>query len=256
MKRCSKARTQPRCLEEVWNEMPNGTWEQLRDEQSSCYHCIRNRLREDQGGICAYCEISLSPDNEQVAHFHPKSDTSTSYNWALDWENLWLACKGGSQSWMQNSNYYCPPLPENLSCDEKKGNAILDGQVLKPGDIPAFPRIFRFEQFADSVMIRPDDAGCRSANVPIDKVEQTIIEFGLNCPRLARARLSSHRQIEQALKKLRLSGYVNQDHALALLVRRHLGRTPDGNWRSFFTLVRWRLGNAAESYLHAIEFDG
>src|SRR5215813_11795452 len=29
------------------------------------------------GWLSAYCELNLDPDNEQVAHFHPKSDTTT-----------------------------------------------------------------------------------------------------------------------------------------------------------------------------------
>lgn len=256
MKKCAKTKHEPSCLKDFRSQNPNGDWKQFRNEQPSCYTTVRDTLRCDQREICAYCEIELTDKNEQVAHFHPKSDTSTGHNWALDWDNLWLACKGGSQTWMKKRRHYCPPLPENLSCDEKKGNAVLDDQVLTPGDIPAFPRIFRFEQFPNNMIICPDENACERAGICVKKVEQTIEKFGLNCPRLARARLSLHRQIEQALKKLRTTNCADPEQALSHLARHHLGPTSAGTWCPFFTLVRWRLGKIAESYLRLINFNG
>ena len=147
------------------------------------------------GWLSAYCELNLDPDNEQVAHFHPKSDTTTYHNWALAWMNLWLACKGGSQTWMTEPYRYCPPLPDNLSCDECKGDRIVDGLVLAPDELPAFPRIFRFEQRPDRLEICVDEQACNAADIPVDKAQRTIDAFNLNCSRLAAARLALHRQL-------------------------------------------------------------
>jgi len=119
---------------------PQDTWDMFRDGDATSYKEVRTQLRKEQGRLCAYCELSLEESNEQVAHFHPKSDTSSGKNWAFEWDNLWLACKGGSQTWMQDPLAFLPPLPDNLSCDEFKGSTILDGLVLAPNDIPAFPR--------------------------------------------------------------------------------------------------------------------
>ena len=149
MKRCAKSQPEPDCLAHFRTTNGAGTWEQWRAQEPDCYTHIRDLTRQDQGGLCAYCELNLGQDDEQVTHFHPKSAMTTSHNWALDWPNLWLACKGGSQTWMQERDRYCPPLPDNLRCNEGKGNGIVDGVVLTPGEIPAFPRIFRFEQYPD-----------------------------------------------------------------------------------------------------------
>ena len=112
MKRCAKSQSEPECLIHFRTTNGAGTWEQLRAQEPDCYTRIRDITRRDQGGLCAYCELNLDSDNEQVAHFHPKSDTTTPRNWALAWMNLWLACKGGSQTWMTGQDRYCPPLTD------------------------------------------------------------------------------------------------------------------------------------------------
>ncbi len=139
MKRCPKSQPGPECLTTFRETNPTSTWDQFRDHDPDGYRTIRNVTRRDQSGLCAYCEIKPDLNNEQIAHFHPKSDTSTSHNWALDWLNLWSACKGGSQAWMSEPHQYLPPLPHNLSCDEYKKDKIVDDLVLSPHEFPAFP---------------------------------------------------------------------------------------------------------------------
>jgi uncharacterized protein (TIGR02646 family) len=246
---------EPDCLTRFRTTNGAGTWEQLRAQEPDCYTRIRDLTRQDQGGLCAYCELNLGLDDEQVAHFHPKSDTTTSHNWALDWPNLWLACKGGSQTWMTDPDRYCPPLPDNLSCDECKGDRIIDGMVLTPGEIPAFPRIFRFEQYPDRLEIRVDEQACNASGIPVDKAQRTIDAFNLNCSRLAAARLALHRQLEQAIMRLRRSS-ADPQVGLTSLARRHLAKNASGHWRRFFTAVRWRFGQVAENYLQSIAFTG
>lgn len=160
MKHVDKSIPEPEDLQNYRIKSPASTWEQFRYESHDCYTALRDQLREDQGGLCAYCELSLTADNEQIAHFHPKSDTASAQNWALAWDNLRLACKGGSQTWMSNSDHYLPPLPEKLSCDERKGGQILDGLVFAPNEVPVFPRIFRYEQHPDRLEIWPEESAC------------------------------------------------------------------------------------------------
>jgi uncharacterized protein (TIGR02646 family) len=253
VKHVDKSIIEPEDLKDYRISNPASTWEQFKSEKRDCYKALRMQLREDQGGLCAYCELSLDAENEQIAHFHPKSDTTSLRNWALAWDNLWLACKGGSQAWMPD---FRPPLPENLSCDEKKGRQILDGSILTPSEVPLFPRIFRFEQQPDRIEIMPDEYLCEQAGVALDKVLRTIKEFNLNCSRLSRARLKSHRQIEQAVKKLRESGCQNPQDGFLRLAQRHLRKTDESRWPSFFTLIRWRFGIHAENYLQTIHFKG
>lgn len=254
MKRCIKSQDAPQCLSDFKQNNPTGTWDQFRD-QNNKYLEVRDSLYRDQGGLCAYCELKLIPDNQQVAHFHPKSDKSSTHNWALDWTNLWLACKGGSQNWMTDVSCYLPPLPENLSCDECKGNKILDDAVLAPSEVLAFPNIFRYEQHLNRLEIHVNKDACERSGVDIVKAQATIDKFNLNCQRLAAARLSLHRQLENAIKKLRESGRDPEDGFMRL-AQKHLTKDVNESWPQFFSLVRWRFRNTAESYLQACGYIG
>lgn len=256
MKHVKKSTPEPTILTDYRTMNPTSSWEQLKSTNRECYIGIRDQLREDHGGLCAYCELSLDADNEQIAHFHPKSDTAGPQNWALIWENLWLTCKGGTQTWMSDPDRYLPPLPENISCDERKGSRILDGSILTPPEVPVFPRIFSFKQHPDRLEICPEEPACEEIGLDPNKVQHTIDAFNLNCPRLSEARLRLHRQLEQAIKKLRESGYRNLKEGFLRLAQRHLRKNDEGRWPAFFTLIRWRFKIHAEHHLRTIHFRG
>jgi uncharacterized protein (TIGR02646 family) len=163
---CTKAANPPPCLTEYLAQNPDATWKQFRDTVDSCYHALRAQLLKDQGGLCAYCERSPVLLDQQVAHFHPKSDPSSSTNWALHWPNLWLACSGGDQRKLEGDpEAFTEPPRENLSCDTAKEARILDDVILAPDQIPAFPRIFRFGQHPDAILIVPDEPNCALAGI-------------------------------------------------------------------------------------------
>jgi len=251
-----KSDPEPDCLAAYRTANPAATWDEFRDHNTgACYIVVRDALDRDQGGLCGYCEIDPEGDNQQVAHFHPKSDRTSGKNWDLHWPNLWLACKGGSQTWMTQRENYLPPLPENLSCDEAKGNQILDGLVLAPCDVPAFPRIFQYEQQTDYIFIAVDEQACEAAGVDQSKVRLTIEKFNLNCPRLGEARLALLREVERQIKRLRESA-ANPKGFVELLVQRFLSKDTSGHRRRFFTLIRWRFRGTAENYLTSNVYDG
>lgn len=224
---------EPSCVGTFRNDTPDGSWDQFRNnDEGLCYKRVRDHLLTDQRGLCAYCELELKENNRQIAHFHPKSDHSDGRtNWALIWENLWLACKGGSQPSMSPPEYL-PPTVENLSCDEAKKDKILDGLVLAPGDIPAFPRLFRFEQKPDAILIAPDEKKCLNAGVSIEIVEETIKQFNLNCRRLTDARLEVHRGLEKLIKTMKPKTIPRR--LLYNLAERYLNENSNGSYHSFF----------------------
>jgi uncharacterized protein (TIGR02646 family) len=256
VKCCAKAANPPPCLSEYLALNSDATWEQFRDTVDSCYHTLRNQLFVEQGGLCAYCERPPVVLDQQVAHFHPKLDRSSSTNWALHWPNLWLACSGGDQRKLEGDpDAFTEPPRENLSCDTAKGDKVLDGVILAPDQIPAFPRIFRFEQHPDAVLIAPDEANCALAGIDPEKVWATIEHLNLNCRRLCTARLKVHRVLQQAIAKARHSGFdIHQVYVQ--MVTAHLARSPGGHWKPFFTLARWTLRRPAEDYLKKIGFMG
>ena len=262
MKHCRKEQDESQCLTAFRAANPSAEWE--RDfkkgsgEGRACYETLRARLRQAQTGLCAYCEVGLTPGNEQIAHFHPKSDHSSDHNWALDWDNLWIACLGGTRladRQMNSDGKPKYPLPENRSCDEATTDAVLDGVILRPDEVPPFPRLFRFLQSPDRLDIAPDASACIAAGIAIGRVEATIEKLNLNCGRLAEARLPLHRQLESAKKRLRESG-ADPCTGLRRLAEIQLAIDPEGCRKSFFTVTRWSLHRYAEDHLREIQFCG
>jgi uncharacterized protein (TIGR02646 family) len=165
VKHCRKDADGPECLARFRAANPQADWEKdFRSTARSCYETLRATLRQSQTGLCAYCETRVvpadrEPPNEQIAHFHPKRDRSTTHNWALDWDNLWLACLGGTR-WTDHkggSDRIPYDIPDNLSCDEATRDEVLDDVILRPDEIPPFPRLFRFKQWSNRLDIAPDD---------------------------------------------------------------------------------------------------
>lgn len=256
MKRCRKDAAGPDCLSALCARDANATWEDLRNQSRDCYQQIRTALRVQQGCLCAYCELRLHPDNEQVAHFHPKSDTSGAHNWALDWGNLWLACKGGTR-WSDQrdaAGQTAYPLPANRSCDEATENRVLDGIVLRPDEIPRFPPLFRFRPYPNALLIEPDPQACEAAGIAPERVRDTIDQLNLNCRRLAELRSALHRDLEQIKARLRESHNPDVSGALRRLAAFRLEPDEQGYLKAFFSVSRWSLGQAAEDFLRASGF--
>lgn len=72
------------------------------DFDSDIYGCseVKDALKEDQYGKCAYCEASLTGDFAPVEHYRPKTlykeidgSTGLGYYWlAYNWDNLLCSC--------------------------------------------------------------------------------------------------------------------------------------------------------------------
>ena len=148
------------------------TWEGFKKDGER-RDAVKQRLRQDQRGLCAYCENSLVPDDESVEHFLPKSANPAL---ELDWSNLLLCCAGGEK-----------PLPEDLpdlsarfatNAPKTCGHAKLGNTtpILNPLEVPASPCRFRFS--SETGAIRPDEGGCREAGVAPCLAEQTITALG------------------------------------------------------------------------------
>ncbi len=209
---------------------------------------VKKRLRDDQRGLCAYCEHRLVPEDESVEHFVPKS---ADHARELDWSNLLLCCAGGER-----------PLPEDLpdartrfdphsakTCGHAKRTNLLP--ILNPLEVQAFPRLFRFG--SETGAIQPDEDGCRSAGVDSNLAEQTIAVLSLRAGRLNRARSAV---LEELLSQLASDGTApafSTDRAREISMQQ---MPATGALPTFFTTIRWFLGPAAESHLAAIGYQG
>ncbi len=269
MKHCSKDPAEPDCLTEFRKQYPDADWDKdFRGEGWECYKKVRETLRRDQWGLCAYCEIGLRPNDEQVAHFHPKKDKTGEHNWVLDWGNLWLACKGGSgirRADLREQNRLAGPQEKKWeraeveSCDQAKGEKVLDGVILSPAAVPVSPRLFRyrFREQEKRASIEVDEARCNEAGVDIGLAESTIADLNLNCRRLAEARFAVYLELEEQKQKLRESGDLEAARAgIRRLAAQYLNPDSQGRRLAFFTLIRERLGRAAEEHLEATGYGG
>ena len=271
MKAAFKNPQAPQELTALQVRLPQGTWEDARQDRNAhgdtTAEICRSGTITDQKGLCAYCEISINPAEPlrcKVEHFHPKSDTATAHDWALDWYNMVGVCIGGSNPYDDDPARYSPPLPDNLSCDSYK-NAMIqtgrlpehcEGWILNPLQIAAFPNLFRVNK-SDGTL-GADSAECGTVNVNGNRhasteilVDHTIRMLNLNCDRIAQARLMLIRNIEKDKKQLRSSG-LNPEQALPNLCKKYFRKV----WPQFFTTIRACLAPASDAYLRSINYMG
>lgn len=247
---------------------PRQTWEQMRADAAGeqVYKAVKGLAESDQGGLCAYCEISLGdgldPRRCRVEHFHPKADTSSAHNWALDWYNMLAVCMGGSLK-HDVAPHTLEPLNENLSCDASKDKAIqlgklneaCEGWILNPLLLPAMPSLFSVARSTGQLSPASD---CNQVVIEGNQhadtrllVQHTIDMLNLNCDRLCSARLKVIWDIERNKKRLRDKG-LPPAQGLYELADRYFRQ----NWPVFFTTIRFCLDGAAERYLANKNFQG
>ena len=159
MKRICKG-SEPQSLTHYREAHPHDDWDQFRravDGGRRLYRAVANKLRLDQGGLCAYCEIDLKSsttagdlDDFRIEHFHPKSTSSPQHNYHLDWLNLLGVCHGGSSRQVVDAaDRFTAP---DLHCDAFKDQDGIDRSqdILNPLSIPAFPPLFDFSRDVDT----------------------------------------------------------------------------------------------------------
>lgn len=230
------------------------------------YKIIKQRLIDDQGGLCAYCERKIDdqgPHLQRVEHYHPKSDKSVpAINWGLMWSNVMAVCTGG-----ENDNLVYHPLPENLSCDSHKNHfiniqkpnpaalQILLGQLLNPLSLAPFPCLFEFHRGAGKLF--PNIKACNQLDTQnnlkpgetLMSVQQTIAVLNLNCDRLCTDRLLIMKEYNQEAAKARKLQDKKYQEKLA---QKWFAK----KWPSFFTTRRLLLGDVADSHLQAMAYQG
>lgn len=238
---------------------PDALWEKTDDTIGSAFRCCiaryqetQQQLRSDQGNICAYCEQDLlsgtngALDDCRIEHFHPKSKQAPGEpNWALEWNNLMVVCCGGNQRHVVNSLQRFDLDPQNYSCDVPKGDKILDAIILNPLNLPDF-NIWKFNR--SNGLIAVDEEFCITHGLDVEKARQTIHELNLNSSRLMRARKTILDDLNRRITESLVKGQTIEQ-ARSALAASILRRTPAGDWPSFFSAVRFYLGQHAEQVL-------
>lgn len=233
----------------------NGNWDDFRNHLGgTSYNQLKEIIFQDQGGLCGYCEDSvahLDKTKKQIEHFHDKSDKDLSItNWALDWNNVFGVCKGGSD---QKELF---PTPKNLSCDAHKNHFLAsphtEGVYLNPLDIPYLP-IFSFDKATGFLIPNVEICQILDLYEPncydyfIQLVEATIQILNLNCDRLVEKRLAVLYEYNRLISRAR----ENNNLQIRQQLTQHWFQQ---KWLPFFTVRRCLLSPTAEQYLAANEY--
>lgn len=228
---------EPQELKEYRDAEPSATWNDFKNDAQDAYKRLIEYIVVHQKGLCAYCEIDLTETDRMIEHFHPKSNTASGHNWALDFQNLLATCKGGSNPHSEDTSRSLDPLAANLSCDQPKGSKNLDGVIVHPRDIPISPSVFTVGMTGE---IKPDPTHCEQAGVPFQKIKATIDELNLNCNRLKDAR----RKVWDLLLESERRGETTEDLMNYFLL-------PGSNRRlfGFFTTIRSYFSPEADTFL-------
>lgn len=223
------------------------TWTDFK-KQAERREAVKAALREDQRGLCAFCENFLISCDESVEHFVARH---TDHGQELAWSNLFLCCAGGER-----------PLPEEVAdagtryspgdhrtCGHSKLGST--ERILCPLDLPHTPRLFCFKSETGEIV--PDESGCQKAGVPPELAHDTIRVLGLKARRLNSARLAL---LNAIIEELGTAGAgepftVNRELELASDYLPTVGPLP-----AFFTTLRFALGEGAELHLSNIGFRG
>lgn len=195
------------------------------------------KLHEDQGGICAYCEIDLISEDQSVEHFVPANQTTRAVDWDLRWSNLLLICKGGTDSSLHEEGEYryARPPGNDACCGGSKLGSV--DPILDPTAI--HPHACVFKVGMTSGELSPDDDVCARFGIDPNLAASSITLLNLNCSRLSRNRLA-------IINELLEEAQTSEDAEIA---RNHIVRDTQHCWPPFFSTYRSFLGEAAENHL-------
>lgn len=271
MKRIRKRKTPPKALSDYIADNPESsdthTWDAFRNNCPSGLKAIQQALYEDQGGLCAYCELELIPKFDlRVSHFHPKraKGEEGSRAWELRWDNMHGACNGGTIFYYKKPDRYVEGQGDaDKHCDVVIGNDVLDDKILNPLHIPAFPRLFQYEEEPMAagqigLRIRADVEKCSTATYLGKqgcevRAQETIDQFHLNSANLMIMRQALYDEI-----KFRIAQSVESEGGLEAALGRmsEIAFSNTSKWPEFFTVWRWALRDKAEEKLKRINFNG
>ncbi|MDO4178816.1 MAG: retron system putative HNH endonuclease [Phascolarctobacterium sp.] len=252
MKRVYKRDEAPPLLTRYKEKFPHATWEQFRRHCKGGYPAVKQTILEDQHYLCAYCEISIKlAENEdelddfRVEHFYPKQATEEDgHNFHLDWRNLIGVCHGGSQPAVPDAAKRFSTYKGDHSCDVPKGGKEITSDLLNPMHIPAKERLFRYVEFTGKMVV--DEESC--PKYLQRRAENTIRELNLNAPRLMRMRKTVINGLREEIAMSTANGEPLED-VLNYLAQTSLLPDIDNRDLSFFSVIRWYLGDAAEKII-------
>ncbi|WAM25166.1 retron system putative HNH endonuclease [Myxococcus sp. NMCA1] len=229
------------------------TWDSFKDDRPA-YAELRAKLAKAQQGLCIYCEQrlvdgngKLVPNDYQVEHVQPKSGA---VGRVLDWQNLALACGGGTYTHHSDSSrVYTTAM--NTSCGQTK-DALDLPQGCDPRLLPLVDPII--EVGIDGKLL-VHEQHCVPVGVASQNAKDAIELLNLDCERLRKARQdigdNTRSWFVFMLEEL-LSPQLTvaqKQNIVDLLVARRLQPDSQGFLSRFWSTERSAIGAPAESWL-------
>jgi len=259
MKKVNKNSNIPSELNTFIENYPNDTWENFKDKCQTGYIEILKEIKQNQGGICCYCEIDFYDKREirddfRVEHFHPKSDKSNpNINWNLIWKNLFGCCLGGSDKTVLQTTRFIQNKKHRHS-DILKDNNNWDDEILNPLEIPAFPPIFKVNSKGVMEVL---EENCNEAKIEVLKAQNCLDEkkLNLNSPFLTEWRETVIAKLVDEFEK-ELERTDDYEQAMSDIIAIYLSKDANNNFHPFFTTIRSHFEEDAEKFLKDNNYNG
>lgn len=140
---------------------------------TQCHGDLRQNLRQEQEGLCCYCELEVEDGDGHIEHMEPRSRNQAR---TYDYSNLAISCNGGHTE-------HCGHYKDN-----KSGHSWDAGRFLPPHD-PATAELFEY-LLDGSVQATVKDPG---------RASYLINYLGLDCSRLTNRRREHARSLVDTL---------------------------------------------------------
>lgn len=249
----------PPLLEDYVKKHPEDNWKvDFKPNNRDGADEVKLFLRRDQRGLCAYCENDLrlgngkGNDDFRVEHFFPENPKEVlpegSPNYALMWDNMLGCCTGGNDKGVTESDKRF--TKGDYSCDVGKANHNWTDIILNPiSDILPEHLIFAFDDQTGEISVDRDSCPPHL----FEKASESIIKLRLDSSRLNSFREEVLTELKDQLLRLEEEKLTEQE-AMEEVAAASFSENSDEDWPTFFTMIRWYLGEIAEERLKEIGY--
>lgn len=173
---------------------------------TQCHDDLRQNLRQEQKGLCCYCELEVEDGDGHIEHMEPRSRNQAR---TYDYSNLAISCNGGQTE-------HCGHYKDN-----KSGHSWDAARFLPPHD-PATVELF------DYLL----DGSVQAADKDQERASYLIAYLGLDCARLTDRRRAHARNLIDTL------GAQPDQDVVDWLHQEYLQSDPNDRLKQFYSLSK------------------
>ena len=174
-----------------------------------CHACVAAILRQEQHGLCCYCEMKVGEKDSHIEHMEPRSENQTR---KYDFTNLAMSCNGGMIE-------HCGHYKDNRA---RNPDYAWDNNRFVP---PHDPMTAELVQYLADGSVVPTEGN-------LDRGSYLVGYLGLNCPRL------SHRRREHARTLIDTLSVQPEPDLVTWLRQYYLETDANGRLDQFYSLSK------------------